>query len=269
MSTDNRPILVSSTPARDAAQAKAVSQSGPPASAALHKEPASGGRVREMTPAWREQRRILPPRAASLAGGAYRMLRTQVLTKLDALGANTLMILSPTAGAGKTLTAINLAIAIAADPDRTALLVDFDLRNPSIHTRLGFPIAVGIEDCIETKRDVSEAMIQIAGYERLTVLPARQRIEHSSDVLGSHRTAEIVAEMRERYRNRVLIFDMAPVLQADDALAFARNAQAGLLVVGECHTKREEVTRTLEVMRELTVVGTVLNNSIDDSGVYY
>jgi Mrp family chromosome partitioning ATPase len=74
-------------------------------------------------------------------------------------------------------------------------------------------------------------------------------------------TAEAVAEMRARYANRVIIFDVPPVLQADDALAFARYLQAGLLVIGEGKTRRDEVTRTFQLLQDLPFVGTVLNGS--------
>jgi Mrp family chromosome partitioning ATPase len=209
----------------------------------------------------RESARILPPGASGPHGIAYKMLRTQVLRKLDQLGANSLGVMSAQSSEGKTLTAINLAIAIAADPARTVLLVDFDLRNPNVHRRFGHEPAVGVDDCLRLRRPVQEAMFKVAGYDRLTILPARERVEHSSELLASPATAEVVNEMRTRYANRVIIFDMPPVLMADDALAFARYMQAGLLVIGEGKTRREDVTRTFQLLHDLPFVGTVLNGS--------
>lgn len=217
----------------------------------------------------RDEQRILPPGATGEYGGAYKMLRTQVVRRLDQLGVNTLGVMSAGSGDGKTLTAINLSIAIAADPTRTVLLVDFDLRNPNIHKRFNFEPPLGIDDCIEQSRPIQEAMFKIAGYERVTVLPARARVEHSSEVLASPRVAQIVAEMRARYANRILIFDVPPVLLADDALAFSRCLQAGMLVIGEGRTRREDVARTLELMRDVPFVGTVLNGSRDKTETYY
>jgi len=209
----------------------------------------------------RENARILPPGATGPHGAAYKMLRTQVLRRLDQLGANTLGVMSAQSGEGKTLTAINLAIAIAADPARTVLLVDFDLRNPNVHRRFGYQPSVGVEDCLRLRRPVQEAMFKVAGYERLTLLPARERVEHSSELLMSSATAEAVTEMRTRYTNRVIIFDVPPVLQADDALAFARYLQAGLLVIGEGKPSRDDVSRVFQLLHDLPFVGTVLNGS--------
>jgi Mrp family chromosome partitioning ATPase len=216
-----------------------------------------------------ERDRILLPGSKGDAAAAYKMLRTQVLKRLDQLQANSLAVLSPMAGAGKTLTAINLAIAIAAEPGRTALLVDLDLRNPGIHRRFGYQPAVGIEDCLSGNRPARDAMFKVAGYDRLTVLPARDRVANSSELLADPRTAEMMTELRHRYSDRILVFDLPPVLQADDALGFSRLVQAGLLVVSEGRTRRDDVARSIQVLGDLTLVGTVLNGSHERGDTYY
>lgn len=225
--------------------------------------------VIDVDPRLRENERLLPPGATGPHGAAYKMLRTQVLKRLDQLGANTLGVISAGAGEGKTLTAINLAISIAADPARTALLVDFDLRSPKIAQRLGHEPAVGIEECLEHGHSPRDAMFKINGYERLTIVAAKQRAELSSELLASPRAAALVNEMRTRYANRVLIFDMPPALEADDALSFARHMQAGLLVIGEGRTRRDNVARTLQLLADLPFVGTVLNGSREKVAAHY
>ena len=216
-----------------------------------------------------ERERILPAGAGGPHGPAYKLLRTQALRRLEQLGATSLAVVSPCANDGKTLTAINLAIAIAATTGRTALVVDFDLRNPSLARRFGFEATVGVEECLEARRPVHEALVRIAGYERLTLMPARGRVEQSSELLSAKRVGEIVTEMRNRYTNRVILFDLPPVLQADDTLAFSQHMQAALLVVSERLTRREDVTRTLELLRDTPVIGTVLNQSRSQDMRYY
>jgi protein-tyrosine kinase len=217
----------------------------------------------------RERERILAPDAGGGRGTPYKILRTQVLRRLQELGANTLAVLSATKGDGKTLTAINLAIAIAADFGHRALLVDLDLRNPSVHQRLGIEPQVGIEDCLERRRPAHEAMIKLAGYERLMVLPARAPLEHSSELIATARMGELIEDLRAQYVNRILVFDLPPVLLTDDALAFLRHVQAGLFVVAEGKTAREDVTRSLSLLSNLPIVGTVLNRSRYGDGAYY
>lgn len=216
-----------------------------------------------------EEQRIMLPGAAGAHAGAYKMLRAQVLRRMDQLNANSLAILSPTAGDGKTLTAINLAIAIAAESTRTVLLVDFDLRNPGICRRFGVQPEIGVEQTLESNRPVQEAMIKIRGYDRLTILPALQRVEYSSELLSSAAVATLVAELRSRYANRIVIFDLPPVLQADDALTFSKHVQAGLIVVNEGITKREDVAQTLQLLHDTKIVGTVLNGSREKQREYY
>jgi protein-tyrosine kinase len=226
-------------------------------------------RIVELDPFLLERERILPPGAAGPNGGAYKMLRTQVLRRLDELDANSLAVVGTASDTGKTLTAINLAIAIAADLDRTALLVDLDLRKPSVHRKLGVECRVGIDDCLRRGLPLKDAMLRPVGYERLVVLPARERCDDSSELLASHRTQECIREMRLRYKDRVLIFDLPPVLQTDDALAFSRHVQAALLVVGEGKTQRTDVARTIDLLRNLPILGTVLNGTREKLKSYY
>jgi protein-tyrosine kinase len=217
----------------------------------------------------RRAERILPAGAPSPMGDPYKMLRTQVLRRLALINANTLAVLSSSSGEGKTLTAINLAIAVAADHGHTALLVDLDLRNPNLHRRLGLVPTVGIEDCLRQRIPLHEAMVRLAGYDRLTLLPARGPVEQSSELISSQRMTEVVGELAMRYPNRVLIFDLPPVLLADDALAFSKNVEAGLFVVAAGKTERQGLTRSLLLLEQLPIIGTVFNGSREPTPYYY
>ncbi|MBS0379247.1 MAG: CpsD/CapB family tyrosine-protein kinase [Proteobacteria bacterium] len=226
-------------------------------------------RVVQIDPVHLERERVLPPGALGGHGGPYKMLRTQVLRRLEGLGASTLAVVGATAETGKTLTAVNLAVAVAADPERSALLVDLDLRKPSIHLRLGLSPQLGVDDCLRSGTPLREAMVRMAGYERLVVLPARERAEDSSELLSGRRMHEMMLDMRNRYRERVLLFDLPPVLQADDVLAFAKYVQAVLVVVAEGKTRRDDLQRTFELLRDVPIVGTVLNGTREPVVNYY
>lgn len=226
-------------------------------------------RVEQVNPLHLENERVLPPGAAGVHGVPYKMLRTQVLRRLEKLGVNSVAVVGAAADTGKTLTAINLAVAIAADQERTSLLIDLDLRKPSIHRRFGLEPEVGIDDCLRHGRPLKEAMVRIQGYERFVLLPARERSVDSSELLSTRRTEEMILEMRNRYPDRVLVFDLPPVPQADDALAFARHVQAVLIVVGEGRTRRDELLRTFELLRDVPIIGTVLNGTREPVKTYY
>jgi Mrp family chromosome partitioning ATPase len=212
---------------------------------------------------------VMPADASGPAGHAFKMLRTQVLQRLRQRGWNTLAVISPTAKDGKTFTAINLAIAIAGDTNHTTLLVDFDLRKPSVHRRFGIDPEVGVEECLRGEAAISAALVNPLGYEKLLLLPVRTPVSNSSDLLSSDRTRRIIREIKERYPNRVVLFDLPPVLGADDALAFAPQVDAALVVVGEERTRSEDLQRCFEVMRDVPIVGTVLNGSRTDASLGY
>ena len=212
---------------------------------------------------------VMPADASGPAGHSFKMLRTQVLQRLRQRGWNTLALISPTPKDGKTFTAINLAIAIAGDTNHTTLLVDFDLRNPCVHRRFGIEPEIGVEQCLRGEAGVSEALVNPQGYPKLVLLPARNSVSNSSDLLSSERTRRVIREIKERYPNRVVLFDLPPVLGADDALAFAPQVDAGLVVVGEEHTRREDLQRCFEIMHAIPIIGTVLNGSRTDTSRAY
>ena len=204
---------------------------------------------------------LLLPGMVGAAAHSFKMLRTQVMQRMKSRGWNTLAVMSAAPDEGKTFVATNLAIAIAADPDSTALLVDLDLRAPRLHRRFGFEPDVGVENCLRGEAELSAALVNPEGYSDLLLLPARGPVEHSSELLASGRARSLFRDIKERYTNRVVIYDLPPMLGSDDALTFAPQVDAVLVVVGDERTKREELMRCFELIREIPVVGTVLNGS--------
>jgi protein-tyrosine kinase len=212
---------------------------------------------------------VMPADCSGPTGQAFRMLRTQVLQRLRQRNWNTLAVVSPTPGDGKTYIATNLAIAIAGDTNHTALLVDFDLRNPSVHQCFGIEPEIGVEQCLRGEAAISDALINPQEYCKLLLLPARGPVKDSSELLASERTRQFTREVKERYANRVALFDLPPVLGADDALAFAPQVDAALIVVGEERTRREDLLRCFEILRNIPIIGTVLNGSRTDASLAY
>jgi protein-tyrosine kinase len=204
---------------------------------------------------------VMPADASGPTGHAFKMLRTQILQRMQQQGWNTLAVLSPAPDDGKTFVAINLAIAIAGDTNHTALLVDFDLRSPSVHQRFGFQPDFGVEQCLRGEAPLAEALVNPQGYRKLLLLPALGPVSNSSELLASERTRKLTSEVKSRYPDRVVLFDLPPVLGHDDALAFAPQVDAALVVVREEHTRREDLLRCFEILRNIPVIGTVLNDS--------
>ena len=205
------------------------------------------------------RRRILVGRETSRFADAYKILRTQVLHRLRENRWNVLGVTSPKEGEGKTITAINLAIALAAEPTQTVLLVDADLRTPRIREEFGFESAEGLTECLLDGRPIEDLLVH-PGLERLVVLPGGRGTDHSTDVITSPRMAALGKELKHRYPSRVVIFDLPPVLQRADVLAFTPQLDALLLVVEDGATTESDFQQTLQVLKgSVPILGTVLN----------
>lgn len=199
---------------------------------------------------------------------AYKMLRTQVLQRMTARGWNALAVTSPAPEDGKTVTTINLAISLARELHHTVLLVDMDLRNPSVHKYFGIKPEKGISDFLLNGVALNEVLIN-PGIERLVVLPGRAPVENSSEILASPAVGKLVQELKSRYPSRMVLFDMPPILSTDDALSFAPYVDAFLLVLRDGKTTKAEVQHAMELLKESSIVGTVLNGSDEKISPYY
>lgn len=192
---------------------------------------------------------------------AYRLLRTQILQRLNDKNWNTLGVTSPGLNSGKTLTAINLAISLAREVDYTVLLVDANLRSPRVHNYFNFHVEKGLSDYLCGDVPLGELLIHPEGVPRLVVLPAGNAISNSSEMLSSPKMNKLVEELKHRYPSRIVLFDLPPLLESSDALAFLPNADAALVVIEEGGTSEQELRQAFELLQSNEVIGTVLNKS--------
>lgn len=190
----------------------------------------------------------------------YRQLRTQVLRKLRENQWRTLAVTSPNSHAGKTLTALNLAISLSMEVNQTVMLVDLDLRNPTVLEKLGIHAEFGLIDYLEGKAELKDVLIN-PGYERLVILPNLPGTAHRSELLSSPQMAELLRDIINRYESRIIIFDLPAMLDDDDAQVFAPYADATLLVVEDGVSKRSDIERSLQLLHGTPILGTVLNKA--------
>jgi protein-tyrosine kinase len=197
----------------------------------------------------------------------YKVLRTQILQKLRERNANTLAITSPGPGEGKSLTALNLAISMAMEMDKTVLLVDADMRNPSLNRLLGLGNVPGLSDYLTSDIDLADLLIH-PSIPRLVVLPAGKKIANSSEVLSSQRMARLVQELKSRYPSRYVLFDLPPMLNVADAAVFIPYLETAMMVVEDGKTPTEAVKRAASLIPANKLVGTVLNKVREVQPVY-
>jgi len=209
-----------------------------------------------------ERHRILAHRTRNPDADIFRILRTQVLQIMNRSGYRTLAITSPNYGDGKTTIALNLAMSIALDLKQTVLICDLDLRKPNLYEYMGMEPTVGLSNYLIHGVPLRECMVR-PPFDRLNTLPAGPALEYSSEILGSPKMAMLAHELKNRYPDRMIIYDMPPVLAQDDSAAFMPNVEAVLVVVRDGITRTDEIRQTVERLSNANIIGVVLNDARD------
>ncbi len=199
---------------------------------------------------------------------AYKLLRTRVLHRMQQNNWRTLGITSPGANVGKTLTSVNLAISVAMKHEHTVVLVDADLRRPSVNKCFGIEAEYGLLDYLEEGIPLDRILIN-PGIDGFVIIPSHNHGHAlSSERLSSTRMERLVRELTERYPDRLVLFDLPPILVGDDVEAFSPYLDAFLIVVEDGKTDTAEYAKTIEILEHEDVLGTVLNKS-DEIGHGY
>lgn len=191
---------------------------------------------------------------------SYKMLRTRCLQVMDANNWTTLAITSPGKDTGNSLTATNLAISIAMEFNRSVLLVDANLHNPAICNLFDIKPEIGLSDYLLHDTPISEMLIN-PDIDRLVILPAGKEMINSTEMLRSPKMIRLVSELKNRYPSRIVIFDLPPLLSQADTLGFSPYVDCVLLVVDEGHTKTDELKHAASLLKDINVLGTVLNKT--------
>lgn len=191
-----------------------------------------------------------------------KILRMQILNTLGNGRKNTLLVTSANHQEGKTLTAINLAISFSHQMNRTVLLVDSDIRKPSIHHVLGLGEHPGLSDYLSGNAGLSDLFVN-PGMDRLVILPGGKPMRNSAELLASPRMAQLFEDIKQRYPERFIIFDGAPVLKSADPLVFSNFIESIMIVVEAEKTSRHDLGRVFEMLKGKPIIGTVLNKVQD------
>ncbi len=195
----------------------------------------------------------------SNAAEQYKKLRARILNATKKDGRSAVMITSSDIGEGKTITAINLAVALGNEIDHTVLLVDADLRKPSVHKYLGIEAQYGLSDYLSGKVNLSDILVK-TGIGKFILLPAGSPPENPSELLSSERMKALVHEIKCRYKDRYIIFDSPPVLMAAEAVSLAGYMDSIIFVIQAAHTTPKAATQALSLIKGCPVLGVVFNN---------
>lgn len=206
----------------------------------------------------------------SLNSEQYRVIRTNIQYGNHAgKKLQTIVITSAEMGEGKSTSAANLAI-VFADSKEKVLLIDADLRKPTVFKSFGMENIQGLSLALTSKQDV-KTMIQATPINGLFVLPSGPKPPNPSELLSSLKMSELLIELKESYD--YIIIDMPPLLPVTDTQIIAAQTDATILVVRESQTDKQSLIKSVRQLKHVNVnlIGVIYNGAtqLKDQGYYY
>lgn len=223
----------------------------------------------------RSQGMLLPEGGPTQLAEEYRQIKRPLLMNAFPEGdngierSNLVLVTSSVPGEGKTFTAVNLAMSIATEREKTVLLVDADVAKPSVSRVLGIKAEKGLIDMLEDPSiQFSEVLIR-TDVPKFSILPAGRLHRHSTELLASDRMRQLTKEMSERYSDRIIIFDSPPLMAATQGSVLADLVGQVVMVVESDSTPQYIVKEAIRKLSNCEVVGCVLNKTKKGLGLNY
>ncbi len=207
----------------------------------------------------------------SFGGEQYKILREQIKRIYNGEGSRLLAIMSPVKGDGKSTVAANLAAVIALEYEQRVLLIDADLRSPSIHNFFGLNSTPGLADYLSSSSTANiSSYVQDTSLHGLRVIPAGRPTHLSSELLSTEKMNALLKEIPARFPGYHVIIDTSPVLSTSDPLVLAQQIDNIVLVVRAGTTPRECLSEAIKSLGAERVKGIILNAAtLGPSSKYY
>jgi Mrp family chromosome partitioning ATPase len=251
-------------------RARATHGAGVPIGTSQHAPASIVGSIQELDASHLESNRIIAYDPKDQRSTTYDVLRTQVLRFMDLNARKFLAVTSPTPACGKTVTAINLAMSISRQPDRSVLLVDMDIQKAQVSNYLGITFADGLLSVLEGRVPLASAVVRArAGKNELLVLPTEISTFGSSDWMTSQAMTRLFEQIRQDFPFQTVIVDLPPVLYGDDVIAILPQLDCVLLVAAIGTSTIGEIQECNKHLQSAEVVRLVLNKVTEPSANYY
>ncbi|MEJ2032676.1 MAG: polysaccharide biosynthesis tyrosine autokinase [Deltaproteobacteria bacterium] len=208
---------------------------------------------------WHE-RLVAATETASLVGEEFRRLRTHILhPPNNKKPPRTILVVSAVPEEGKSLVCAGLGLALAQGVKEHALLIDCDLRRPSLAGLFGLPNDKGLSDYLQSGTDLGR-LIRKTGFRKLSIIPSGRPPYNPAELLGSERLTAMIDEVANRYPDRFVVFDSPPLRNAAETAILAKQLEGIVLVVREGKSRREDVSELVETIGPEKIVGLVYND---------
>jgi protein-tyrosine kinase len=217
-----------------------------------------------------EANRVIAKAFGSPLMATFDMLRTKVLQEMSTQGWQVLVMTSPMPGCGKTVSAINLALSIARQPEQNICLLDLDFRRPCLLQSLGVTPEFELSAVLAGKAHLEDAMFSVdIGGPQLTILGNLKPTAQPVEVLVSRQMQDIMEYLRALKSRPLVVVDMPPVLVSDDVLAFLPQADCCILSVAEGQSTVNEIENSEKLLANTNVLGCILTKSNQQMHTYY
>ncbi|WP_240221948.1 XrtA-associated tyrosine autokinase [Rheinheimera hassiensis] len=205
----------------------------------------------------------------------YRVIKRKLIS--NAFGAlsgtlkhpNLILVSSSRPGEGKTFSAINLALSIALEQDKTVLLVDSDVLRPSVSKTLNIHHDIGLTDYLLSSDIKVSDIILSTNVDRLKIITAGRPHHLSTELLASERMLMLVNEFASRYSDRIVIFDAPPLLGVNETAVMASMCGQAVVVVEENHSKLAEIEQAVALLPKDIAIGFLINKAHRNQGKGY
>ena len=209
---------------------------------------------------------IIEKEPKSIAAESYRTLRTNIQYSSFDKEYRTILVTSSEPGEGKSTTVGNLALSLAHG-DKKVLVIDCDLRKPSIHKKFKISNAVGLSDVIVGKKDLNSVLNKY--NKNLFILTSGKIPPNPSEMLSSKTMTLLLEKLKETYD--YIILDTPPVQAVTDAQVLSAKSDGTIIVVKAGKTKKDSVNSSLGLLKKVNanIIGTVLNSVDNSRNKYY
>lgn len=195
----------------------------------------------------------------SMDAEQFKVLRRQIIFSKREPKPRIILVTSALPGEGKTYVAANLAASIAQSIDHYVLLMDADMRQPTLHTLLGMPNREGLREYLTDHRPLPE-LLNHTRIDRLTFISAGSLPPNPSELMSSNVMKECLQELKERYQDRYIVIDTTPTQLTSEASALVNYVDGIVLVIMARKTPREAAQKCVEQMDRDKVLGVVFND---------
>ena len=218
---------------------------------------------------------VSPDAEKSKIAEEFRIIKRPLIANAFGQGAarvkngNLIMVTSSLPGEGKSFCAINLAISMAMEMDRTVLLIDADVAKPRVPEYLGIHADKGLLDVLQDKNlKLSDVMIK-TDIAKLTILPAGRTYKRATELLASAAMTRLIEDIGNRYPDRIILFDSPPLLATSESSVLATHMGQIVMVVEAEKTSQDAVREALSHIQSCEVVGMLLNKTTPTPGADY